>query len=97
LAIGLGAQQLLLLTDVDAVHDVYGGPGDRAVRSGSAEAMRRLVVPAGSMGPKVEAACRFADAGGASVIGSLDRLPSLLDASSGTMVGQRFGDLEWWD
>jgi carbamate kinase len=97
LAIGLGARQLLLLTDVDSVHDDYGGPRDRAVRSGSPEALRRLALPTGSMGPKVEAACRFAEAGGESVIGSLERLPSLLDRSSGTAVGRRFGDLEWWD
>jgi carbamate kinase len=97
LAIGVGARRLLLLTDVDAVHDDYGGPGDRAVRSGAAAAMRGLVVPAGSMGPKVEAACRFAEAGGESLIGSLDQLPSLFDGSSGTLVSPRCGDLDWWD
>ncbi len=96
LAIGLGAQRLLLLTDVDAVHDGYKGPDDRAVRSGSPAALRRLALPAGSMGPKVEAACRFAESGGEAVIGSLDQLPALLEARSGTAVSRRFHGLEWW-
>ena len=96
LAIGLGAQRLLLLTDVDAVHDDYNGPGDRAVRCGAPAAMRELALPTGSMGPKVEAACRFAEAGGEAVIGSLDQLPSLFDARSGTAISRRFSGLEWW-
>jgi len=97
LAIGLGAQRLLLVTDVDAVHDDFGGPNDRAVRSASPEALRRLQVPAGSMGPKVEAACRFAESGGVAVIGSLDSLPLLVEGGSGTTVSQGFAGLEWWD
>jgi carbamate kinase len=97
LATSLGAQGLLLLTDVDAVHDGFGTPGDRAVRCGSPAALRQLALPAGSMGPKVEAACRFADSGGTAVIGSLDHLPTLLDGLSGTTVSARFDSLDWWD
>jgi carbamate kinase len=96
LATGLGAQRMLLLTDVDAVHDDFRGPNDRAVRCGSPAALRALSLPAGSMGPKVEAACRFAECGGEAVIGSLDELPALLAGLSGTMVSQRFEQLDWW-
>ena len=96
LAGSLGARGLLLLTDVDAVHDDFGGPGDRAIRCGSSAALRQLTLPFGSMGPKVEAACRFADGGGEAVIGSLDQLPTLLEGRSGTTVSRRFGGLEWW-
>ena len=97
LATGLGAQRLLLLTDVDAVHADFGGPNDRAVRCGSPAALRGLLLPAGSMGPKVEAACRFAEDGGEALIGSLDHLPSLLAGESGTVVSSRFAELQWWD
>jgi carbamate kinase len=67
------------------------------VRCGSPAALRQLALPAGSMGPKVEAACRFADSGGTAVIGSLDHLPTLLDGLSGTTVSARFDNLDWWD
>ncbi|HSB84722.1 MAG TPA: carbamate kinase [Ilumatobacteraceae bacterium] len=96
LASGLGAQRMLLLTDVDAVHDDFRGPNDRAVRCGPPAALRALALPAGSMGPKVEASCRFAESGGEAVIGSLDALPSLLAGLSGTTVSLRFEELEWW-
>ena len=97
LATALGAQRLLLVTDVDAVHDDFGGPADRLVRCGSPAALRRLALPSGSMGPKVEAACGFAEVGGEAVIGSLDGLAGLLDGRSGTTVSSRFGELQWWD
>lgn len=41
-------------------------------------------------------ACRFAESGGEAVIGSLDQLPALLEARSGTTVSRRFSGLEWW-
>lgn len=101
LATGLGARRMLLLTDVDAVHDDFGGPADRAVRCSPPAALRTMTLPSGSMGPKVEAACRFAelnaDRDAEAVIGSLDDLPALLDGRSGTVVAQRFTSLEWWE
>jgi carbamate kinase len=101
LATGLGARRMLLLTDVDAVHDDYGGRNDRAVRCSSPAALRAMTLPSGSMGPKVEAACRFAELNAyrdaEAVIGSLDDLPALLEGSSGTRVAQRFTSLEWWE
>jgi Carbamate kinase len=41
------------------------------------------------MGPKAEAACRFAEhrRGAAAVIGSLTDVPALLSGSTGTRVG----------
>jgi carbamate kinase len=43
--------------------------------------------PAGSMGPKVEAACRFVEAtGGMAAIGRLDDAEALLDGKAGTIV-----------
>jgi carbamate kinase len=40
----------------------------------------------GSMGPKVEAACRFAEAGGRAVITSLHRIGDALAGTAGTVV-----------
>jgi carbamate kinase len=64
LARTLDADVLLLLTDVDAVIDGFGSPGQRPIRRATPAELRSLKLPAGSMGPKVEAACRFADASG---------------------------------
>jgi len=43
-------------------------------------------LPAGSMRPKVEAAARFAGAGGRAVIGSLEALKDLVNGAAGTEV-----------
>jgi carbamate kinase len=91
LAQEVGADALLLLTDVAAVLDGYGTEHARPLgRVTPAELRHRLVAgsfPAGSMGPKVEAACRFAAAtGGMAAIGRLDDAQALLDGQAGTIV-----------
>jgi carbamate kinase len=96
IAVELGAQRLLLVTDVDAVYEGFGTEAARAIRSAPPSALRKLDLAAGSMGPKVEAACRFAEAGGEATIGALDQLPSLLAGRSGTTVIGGAGGLEWW-
>ena len=62
LACELGADALLLLTDVAAVEAGWGTPEARPLRRvlGRRAAGDGLRTP-GSMGPKVEAACRFAE------------------------------------
>ena len=91
LAQEVGADALLLLTDVAAVQDGYGTQDARPIRRATPAQLRgRLragAFPAGSMGPKVEAACRFAAAtGGMAAIGCLDDAQALLDGSAGTIV-----------
>lgn len=68
LASMLGAQALLLVTAVDRVMLDYGTPRQSGLSTVTAdEAARHLAdghFPAGSMGPKIEAALQFLDAGG---------------------------------
>ena len=64
LARELEADVFIMATDADAVFLDWGKPTARAFRRASPEAMRGFNFPAGSMGPKVEAACRFAEATG---------------------------------
>jgi len=59
LATELGADALLLLTDVAAVYEDWPRPCERAIRSARPAELRARAFAAGSMGPKVEAACRF--------------------------------------
>jgi carbamate kinase len=82
LARSVGAERLLLLTDVPAVE----WDGEPLRRVAAAE-LRRLHFEPGSMGPKVEAACRFVErTGGVAAIGALDEAPDLLDGRAGTIV-----------
>jgi carbamate kinase len=87
LAIALRADALLLLTDVAAVQDDYGTPRSRPIGRATPAWMRSRVFPAGSMGPKVEAACRFAEATGKpAAIGRLTDAWELLDGRTGTII-----------
>jgi carbamate kinase len=86
LAQGLKADFLLLLTDVPNVELDYGTPAARALRDATVQQLRALSFPAGSMGPKVEAACRFAEAGGTAAIGRFLDAPGLLNGRVGTII-----------
>jgi len=72
LATELGAQELFLVTGVDSVLIDYGTPDERAAHDLTIAQVQRHMAdgqfPAGSMGPKLEAALRFLGAGGASVV-----------------------------
>lgn len=97
LAHRLGADRLLVLTDVPAVMEGYGTDDQREIRHTTPEELRALDLPAGSMGPKVEAVCRFVEVSGsrsggvevAAAIGSLDEAVALVDGSAGTYVTAR--------
>jgi carbamate kinase len=87
LAEKIAAQMLLIVTDVKAVSVDWGKPSQRAIRRISPEDLSQLVFPDGSMGPKVEAACRFATATGkTAVIGSLEEILELIAGKAGTWV-----------
>ena len=88
LAAQLGADALLMLTDVDAVYDDFGTPSARPLANLSVIQARQLAMPAGSMGPKVKAACDFAESGGLSAIGRLQDALALLEGQAGTRISQ---------
>lgn len=87
LASALNADMLLLLTDVPAVIDGYGTSRARPIRQTTPARLRARSFPAGSMGPKVEAVCRFVESTGRSAaIGRLDDAAALLSGTAGTTV-----------
>jgi carbamate kinase len=87
LAHEIGADALLLLTDVDAIHADHGTPSERPIRDATPELLRALDLPAGSMGPKAEAVARFVEAtGGRAAIGRLEDAPAQLEGRAGTTV-----------
>jgi len=96
LATSLHADAFLMLTDVDAVYAGWGTPDARAIRRATPDALTALDFAAGSMGPKVEAACRFVRANsGFSVIGALGDADRMLRGEAGTMVVKTGGGVEW--
>jgi carbamate kinase len=96
LAAGLAADVLVLATDVDAVYTGWGTPVQRAVRRATPAWLRAQAFAGGSMGPKVEAVCRFVEAtGGRAAIGRLGAIPELLAGTAGTQVDGRSPDVEF--
>lgn len=87
LALGTEADGLVLLTDVPGVYQEHGTTGARLVRRARPGQLRRLGLPAGTMGPKAEAAARFVEAGGGwAAIGSLDEAAAVVAGAAGTRV-----------
>ena len=87
LARELDADLFVMLTDADAVYVDWGKPTQKAIRRGSPARCAAMQFAAGSMGPKVEAACRFASATGKrAAIGALADLGKILAGEAGTTV-----------
>ena len=70
-----------------AVFADYGLPTQRSLDRVTVAELRAASFPAGSMGPKVEAACRFVEGTGMrAVIGTFDDASGLLAGLAGTTV-----------
>jgi carbamate kinase len=96
LARDLGADALVIVTDVDAVYADWGTPQQRAIRRATPEALAGTEFAAGSMGPKVRAACSFVEqTGGLAAIGSISDTPALLRGEAGTIVSLDAAGLEF--
>jgi carbamate kinase len=87
LARELAADVLLLLTDVDAVYRDWNTPAASPLRATTVRELRQQQFAPGSMGPKVEAACRFVEStGGLAGIGRLEDALEVLQGRRGTIV-----------
>jgi carbamate kinase len=91
LASDLGADALLILTDVEAVSVGYGTEKEEPLSDITAVDARRYLAagefPAGSMGPKVEAVCRFVEStGGVGAISSISGSIGVLKGRGGTRI-----------
>jgi carbamate kinase len=88
LAVGLDADVLVLATDVEAIYDDWRTPGQRAIARTTPAWLRERSFAGGSMGPKVEAVCRFVEATGRrAAIGRLEDLAGLIAGTAGTQIG----------
>ena len=87
LAEALDADMLMVLTDVRHVMRNFGKPDQSPVTRETPSGLRALEFPAGSMGPKVDAVCRFVElTGGVAAIGRLEDAEAILSGEAGTIV-----------
>ena len=87
LAEDVGADLFLMATDVDGVYLGWGTPEQRRLDRVTPADLAGRQFAAGSMGPKVEAAARFASkTGGRAAIGSLADIAEIVAGNAGTSV-----------
>jgi carbamate kinase len=87
LAEQLASDLLVIATDVDAAYIDWGKPTQKAIAEAHPDELEHLDFAAGSMGPKVQAACEFArNTGKVAVIGSLADIEAIVKGSAGTRV-----------
>ena len=88
LAARLGAERLVILTEVPCVYRRYRKSNQEAVGELTPDAAQELLpeLPAGSMRPKVEAAVAFARTGGETLITSSAALAEALENAAGTKI-----------
>jgi carbamate kinase len=87
LAEQLDADRLVILTDVPYVERGWETETATPIERATPAELRRLQFAAGSMAPKIEAACRFVErTGGEAAIGSLAELSEVVAGRNGTRV-----------
>ncbi|ANM08578.1 MULTISPECIES: carbamate kinase [unclassified Rhizobium] len=96
LARELYADLLIMATDAEAVCTDWGKPSQKAIHQARPDDFKQFSFPAGSMGPKVDAACHFARAGGkTAAIGSLADIAAMVRGERGTIISENFSGLRW--
>jgi carbamate kinase len=92
LARDLAADLLVIATDADAVYLDWGTPQQRGLATVGPQELQAYGFPAGSMGPKVEAAAAFAlgSPGKVAVIGGLADLTKILAGTKGTRISTAY-------
>ncbi|KQV41697.1 MULTISPECIES: carbamate kinase [unclassified Rhizobium] len=96
LARELEADLFIMATDADAVFTGWGTPEQKAIHKTTPEAIGQYKFPAGSMGPKVDAACQFARGPGRkAAIGALADIEAIVRGDRGTIVSSDYSGLTW--
>ncbi|HEX5132431.1 MAG TPA: carbamate kinase [Candidatus Krumholzibacteria bacterium] len=87
LAREVGADLLIMATDVAGVFADWGTASHRLIVRATPTELREQRFGAGSMGPKVEAACAFVEeTGKRAAIGSLEEIEQIVAGTAGTLV-----------
>jgi carbamate kinase len=98
LARELAADAFIMLTDIEAICKDWGQSSEAAMRRISTHEIRQFAFAAGSMAPKVEAACEFAEQmGGLAGVGRLQDVSAILNGKAGTVITRDLTETLWWD
>lgn len=96
LAQELGADLLVIATDVDAAYVDWGKPSQKAISRAHPDELEKLGFASGSMGPKVQAAIEFVrNSGNDAVIGALPDIVAIVDGAAGTRVTVRNAGMQF--
>jgi carbamate kinase len=96
LARELDADLFVMATDAEAVFIDWGKPTAKAIHRANPDAILEHKFPAGSMGPKVDAACRFAKVTEhKAAIGALADIEAIVRGEKGTIIGTDLKGLSW--
>jgi carbamate kinase len=98
IATELQADALIILTDVDAACINWGTKDQKAIKKATPQLYQQQEFASGSMGPKINAACKFAaKTGQFAAIGSLNKLIDIIDGSSGTHITANVNKIEYYE
>ena len=82
-----GADLFVMATDVQGTFLNWGTADARLIRETTPSELKKYPFPAGSMGPKVEAACQFVEeTGNRAAIGALGDIEAIVAGDAGTQV-----------
>jgi len=96
LAEQLDSDLLVIATDVAAAFIDWGKPTQKSIASAHPDELEKLGFAAGSMGPKVQAACEFArNTGKVAVIGALADIEEIVGGRAGTRVSTASRGIEY--
>ena len=96
LAEQLEADLLVIATDVNGACIDFGKPTQKFIGECHPDEIEKLNFAAGSMGPKVQAACEFArNTGHVAVIGSLENIEAIAQGKAGTRISTSFSGLTY--
>ncbi|RLM27707.1 carbamate kinase [Brenneria alni] len=97
LARAVEADYFVIATDVKAVYVGWGTPDAKAIHRIHPDEMDKIGFVAGSMGPKVEAACEFARLTGKNaVIGALEDIEQIVAGTAGTVITAQIKSTQWY-
>ena len=90
------ADLFIMATDAETVFLDWGKPEAKAIFEASPAALKDFDFPAGSMGPKVEAACQFTKlTGKTAAIGTLTDMPAIVRGEKGTLISESFEGISY--
>ncbi|WP_281645239.1 carbamate kinase [Parendozoicomonas sp. Alg238-R29] len=94
----LGADALVIMTDVSAVCINFGQPDQKEIHKASTQSIGELDFPAGSMGPKIDSCANFVEQGGRfAAIGSLYDVEHIVEGQAGTWITNEIEGISFYE